>query len=468
MNPLEDLTGLELAAAFRHRELGVEEIADLAISRAEQLEPVVGAFTTLAHSRAHGAARAAQRIVDAGDGGPLAGVPTAIKDLEPTAGVLTTLGSASYRDWIPDFDDTVVRAIDDAGLVWIGKTTVPEFGAACYTEPEVAAPSRSPHALERSAAGSSGGAAAAVSARIVPVAQGSDTAGSLRSPASACGVVGLKPSRGLLTGGLAGSDGFGLSTKGPIGLTVRDTAALLDVLASAPPVGTVHPAVRGGFLAACDDQPGGLRIAVATESVSGGDVDPLVAEACEETGRQLASLGHSVSAMTQPTDLEFVDAFTALFSALAGAKSVPAGKETMLRPIVRYLRERAAKTDSATLGAALLRVQAAAGAWAGRFGAADIVVQPTITQLPAVVGSLRNDRDPAAELAAMTAFTGNTVLANATGFPAISLPLGWTEGGVPIGVTLTAKWGMDSLLLAVSAQLEAAVPWRWRRPIGLP
>ncbi|KIP53092.1 amidase [Leucobacter komagatae] len=464
MDPLENLSGLELAAAFSRRELGVAEVTRLALERAERSSDTVGAFTTIAHERAGNAARRAQQAIDDGDAGPLAGVPTAIKDLEATAGVRTTLGSALYRDWIPTTDDVIVRVIDHAALVWIGKTTVPEFGAACYTEPEVAAPSRSPHALDRSAAGSSGGAAAAVAARLVPVAQGSDTAGSLRSPASACGVVGLKPSRGLLTGGLAGSDGLGLSTKGPIAVTVRDTAAMLDVLAAAAPVGTVHPAARNGFLAVCDVPPGKLRIAVATGSVSGGEVDPAVAAATEAAGTLLATLGHSVTALTQPTDNAFVEAFTVLFSALAGAKPVPAGREHELRPIVRHLRSRARAADSAECAAALLSVQASAGAWADRFSDADIVVQPTITQLPARVGSLRNDPDPAAELAAMTAFTGNTILANATGFPAISLPLGWTQSGIPIGVMLTAKWGMDQLLLAVSAQLEAAAPWRTRQP----
>lgn len=464
MDPLTDLTALELAAAFRRRELGVVEVATLALRRAEAVGDEVGAFTTLAPERAIARAERAQRRIDRGDGGALAGVPTAIKDLELTRDVRTTLGSAAFADWIPEVDDVVVQTIDDEGLVWIGKTTVPELGAACYTEPEVAAPSRSPHDPNRSAAGSSGGAAAAVSARIVPVAQGSDTAGSLRSPASACGIVGLKPSRGLLTGGLAGHDGLGLSTKGPLAVSVRDAAALLDVLAVAPPVGSIHPARRSGFLAACDEPAARLRIAVATESVSGTPVDPLVTAAVESTGALLASLGHTVAGADQPRDPDLVEAFTDLFSALAAAKPVPPQAEDQLRPIVQHLRARGRATDGGHLAVSALTVQAAAGRWAERFRDVDLVVQPTITRLPARIGELRNDADPAAELAAMTAFTGNTILANATGFPAISLPLGWTDDGVPIGVMLTAKWGRDDLLLAVSAQLESIAGWRHRLP----
>lgn len=464
MDPLLDLTALELSAAFARRELGVVEVTALALRRAEQIGDAVGAFTTLAPERALTQAAAAQQLIDRGEAAALTGVPTAIKDLEPTRGVRTTLGSAAFADWIPDVDDVVVTSIDAAGMVWIGKTTVPELGAACYTEPEVAAPSRSPHDLTRSAAGSSGGAASAVSARLVPVAQGSDTAGSLRSPASACGIVGFKPSRGLLTGGLGGTDGMGLSAKGPLALSVRDTAALLDVLAAAPPVGTVHPMRRTGFLAACGEQVPRLRVAVATGSISGGPVDDAVADAVDSVGRLLSTLGHDVSGAVQPEDPVFVRSFTDLFSALAGAKPVPADQEARLRPIVRYLRSQAREMNGARLAASALTVQSAAGDWARTFDDVDIIVQPTITRLPAEVGGLRDDADPASELAAMIAFTGNTIIANATGFPAVSLPLGRTADGIPIGVMLTARWGCDDLLLAVSAQLEAASPWRHHLP----
>ncbi|MDQ0648035.1 amidase [Microbacterium natoriense] len=460
-----DLTALELRSAYERRELGVVEVISAALDRARLDD--LGAFTTLNPEQALDQASAAQLRIDTNTAGPLTGVPTSIKDLEPTRGIRTTLGSAVFADWIPDFDDIIVTTMREAGLVSLGKTTVPELGAACYTEPAVAAPSRSPYAPERSAAGSSGGAAVAVSARLVPVSQGSDTAGSLRSPASACGVVGFKPSRGLLTGGLTGADGIGLSSKGPLARTVRDTAALLDAMATAAPVGTVHPARRGGFLTACDEEVPVLRVVITDGSISGGPVDSRIEDACSAAGAALERLGHRVERRHQSVDPDLVRGFTQIFSALAAAKPVPDGAEPRLRPIVRHLRERARSTESGELAAAILTVQSRAGAWAEQFRDADIVIAPTITRLPAMIGELRNDADPAAELEAMTRFTGNTIIANATGFPAVSLPLGWTEDGIPLGVMLTARWGRDDLLLAVSALLERALPWSTREPCAI-
>lgn len=303
-----------------------------------------------------------------------------------------------------------------------------------------------------------------MSARLVSVSQGSDTAGSLRSPASACGIVGLKPSRGLLTGGLIGADGIGLSSKGPLARTVRDTAALLDAMATAAPVGTVHPPRRSGFLDACDEEVPTLRVVIADGSISGGPIDTRIEEARSAAGSALERLGHRVESRSQPDDPELVAGFTQIFSALAAAKPVADRDEARLRPIVRHLRGRARSTGSGELAASILTVQARAASWAERFRDADIVIAPTITRPPAMIGDLRNDADPAEELETMTRFTGNTILANATGYPAVSLPLGWTDDGIPLGVMLTARWGRDDLLLAVSALLERALPWSHRKP----
>src|SRR6185295_455431 len=183
-----------------------------------------------------------------------------------TAGVRTTFGSAVYADFVPDTSDGVTLSIEGAGMVSLGKTNTPEFGSPCYTEPDVAPPERTPWDLDRMAGGSSGGAAAAVAAGLVPVAQGSDGGGSIRIPASCCGIFGLKPTRGRISGHPMYGDPVGLGTSGPLARTVRDAAAMLDVLAgrrvgdpswAPPPVGT--------FLAACDRDPGHLRIARFTE-----------------------------------------------------------------------------------------------------------------------------------------------------------------------------------------------------------
>ncbi|WP_405718435.1 amidase [Streptomyces sp. NBC_00046] len=463
MTELHDLTALQLAAAFEHGGTSPTEVVDHLLARIGDGDRV-GAFTTVSADRAHTAAARAERVLRSTDraGLPrLFGVPTAIKDLEATAGVRTTLGSALFRDWVPGHDDEIVEVMADAGLISLGKTTVPEFGAACYTEPEVSAPARSPFDPTRSAAGSSGGAAAAVGALLVPIAQGSDTAGSVRSPASACGVVGLKPSRGLVTAGPAGNDGMGLSVRGPLARTVRDTAAFLDALTTRTGVGTVHPPRVDSYERACDAPVPRLRIALAQGSVSGSSVDPEVAAAAELTARTLAGLGHEVFARDQAPDPELTEGFRVMFTALVGSRTM-AFDGAPLRPIVRHLRARALELTSAELAASIGVVQARARAWTLRYADADVVITPTVTAPPMPVGRLRNDADPAAELAAMTAFTGNTVLANATGFPAISLPLGWSSQGLPLGVSLTAGWGREDLLLGVSAQLEEALPWAHR------
>ncbi|MFE6666066.1 amidase [Streptomyces sp. NPDC057697] len=463
MTELHELTALELATAYRRGETGPVDVVEHLLARIGDGDRV-GAFTTVSADRARAAAAGAERALRSADrdGLPrLFGVPTAIKDLEATAGVRTTLGSALFRDWVPGHDDEIVEVMADAGLISLGKTTVPEFGAACYSEPEVAAPARSPFDLGRSAAGSSGGAAAAVGALLVPIAQGSDTAGSVRSPASACGVVGLKPSRGLITAGPDGHDGMGLSVRGPLARTVRDTAAFLDALTTRTGVGTVHPPRVDSYERACDVPVPRLRIALAQGSVSGAPVDPEVAAAAELTARTLAGLGHEVFAREQAPDPEFTENFQMMFTALVGSRTM-ALDGASLRPIVRHLRSRSQDFTSGELAAAIGVVQARARAWTLAHADADVVITPTVTAPPTLVGGLRDDTDPAAELAAMTAFTGNTILANATGFPAISLPLGWSARGLPLGVSLTAGWGREDLLLGVSAGLEEALPWAHR------
>ncbi|WP_430334179.1 amidase [Rhodococcus sp. ACT016] len=462
MTQLHELSAVELAETIRRREAPIPEVAQHFLDRA-QLHDDVGAFTTVAPDQALDRARLAQEVLmsDVRDLPRLFGVPVSIKDLEATRGIRTTYGSVLYRDWIPDRDDEIVQVIRGAGLIDIGKTTVPEFGAACYTEPEVAPPARSPFDPTLSAAGSSGGAGASVGAALVPLAQGSDTAGSLRSPAAACGVVGLKPSRGLITVGPTANDGMGLTSKGPMARTVRDTAALLDVMASNVGAGTVHPSRTEGFETAvlqADSLPP-QRIAVAPGSVSGGEVHPEVVAAILEVGTVLETLGHRVFERAQAVDLELTGAFTAMFSALAGTKPVSDGAEDRLRPIVRHLRGLARDTDAGEFAAKVGVVQARARHWAMAYADADFVVTSTVTTPPVRIGALRNDEDPAAELAAMTTFTGNTIIANATGFPSISLPLGWTPEGIPIGVMISARWGCDAALLAISAQLESAMPW---------
>ncbi|PJI94684.1 amidase [Luteimicrobium subarcticum] len=478
-----DLPALDLAAALRSGDLSPAEVLDSTLDRASDIGERVGAFVTLAPELARTQARDAERrLVAARRSGrdgvadlpPFLGVPCPVKDLDQVAGVPMAAGSRAFDGFVPDTDDGVVSLLRAAGTVMVGKTSTPELGLPCYTEPDVGPTARTPWDLTRSAGGSSGGAAAAVAARIVPVAQGSDGGGSIRIPASACGLVGLKPSRGRVSPGPAGVDGPGLGVAGVLTRTVRDTAAFLDVLAQPWPGDwfSTPPGPPGRFLAACDADPGRLRVGVLTQPVIVDDAP--VADAClaaaEQTARLLADLGHTVDAAPVPFPAEAWSSFEALWAVGALSAPVPPEREHLLRPLTRWLRE----TGRATSG--LAYAQAASGAQritrqaAAAWASFDVVLTPTLAQLPAPVGSIRDDDDPAADFLAQCRFTPWTSVANLTGRPSVSLPLhraaGAAEGGgeLPVGVMLTGRWADDARLLSLAAQLEAARPWTGPAP----
>jgi amidase len=305
VSALHDLSAVEQAAAVRRGEVSPRELASHYLDRADD----VGAFVTRTPELA--LARADSLLPVPDGAGPLYGVPTAIKDLNLTAGVRTTFGSAVFADFVPEVSDAVTLSLDAAGMVSLGKTNTPEFGSPCYTEPDVAPPAVSPWDRTRMAGGSSGGAAAAVAAGLVPVAQGSDGGGSIRIPASCCGLVGLKPTRGRISGYPMYGEVTGLATAGTLARDVRDAAALLDVLAGrrvGDPAWAPPPAEP--FLAACDRAPGHLRIARFVEPViTDADVDPECVAAWEKASTLLASLGHKVEDIAVPMPREAVPTF---------------------------------------------------------------------------------------------------------------------------------------------------------------
>ena len=269
------------------------------------------------------------------------GVPTAIKDLNPTAGVRTTFGSRAFADWVPDVDANSVTLIRRAGMISLGKTNTPEWGLSAYTDNDVTAGARTPWDLSRSAGGSSGGAAAAVAAGLIPIAHGSDGGGSLRIPASACGLFGFKPTRGRVSSGPLGVDVTGLSIQGPIAWTVADAAALLDALATPMPGDPfwAPPLEKGDtFLACSRKNPGQLRI--ARYSDAGFPVDPDVQAAYEDTTALLIDLGHEVIDIDYPFGDELVDHFNVLWAAQALGMPVPPAAESLLQPMTHWWRER--------------------------------------------------------------------------------------------------------------------------------
>jgi amidase len=469
---LHDLTMLDQAAALRHRTVSATELVEHYLRRIEASGDTVGAFVTVTADAALRAAADADAAASAAgdgdrDGTSLRGVPTAIKDLNLTAGVPTTFGSACRPPVDLGVDDAVVARLAAAGLISLGKTNTPEFGLPCYTEPDVAPPARTPWDLSRSAGGSSGGAGAAVAAGLVPAAQGSDGGGSIRIPSSACGLVGLKPSRGRVSSAPFGVEVTGLSTAGPLARTVRDAAALLDVMAGPVPgdfTWAPDPPYPS-FLAACDDEPRALRIGrYRAPVIADATVAPECLAAWEATSDALAALGHEVVDQAPTFTAELVPAFEAVWSAEAARLPITEAEAARCRPLTRWLRDRGLALSGPQLYAALASLRLAARVEIAATGHFDAVLTPTLAQPPAAVGGLRDDGDPAADFEAQKRFTPFTSPYNMTGQPAISLPLHWTDAGLPIGVQLVGRPHDEATLLRLGAQLEAALPWGHRRP----
>jgi len=459
---LHDLTALEQGAAVRRGDVSPRELAAHYGERRDD----VGAFVTRTPDLA--LARA-ESLLPAPDGvGPLYGVPTAIKDLNLTAGVRTTFGSAAYADFVPDTSDGVTLSIEGAGMVSLGKTNTPEFGSPCYTEPDVAPPAVTPWDHRRMAGGSSGGAAAAVAAGLVPVAQGSDGGGSIRIPASCCGLVGLKPTRGRISGWPMYGEVTGLATAGSLARTVRDAAAMLDVLAGRRPGDpSWAPPPTASFLSACDRVPGSLRIARFVEPViADAAVAPECHQAWEDASALLASLGHEVEDIAVPMPREAVSTFEVCWAVLTAFSPAPVGRESSLRPLTRWLSEKGRAFSGPEFGLALGAMRRYAADCLTALAPYDAVLTPTLAVPPLTVGALRNDDDPAADFEAQKAFTPWTSAWNVTGMPAVSLPLHWTNSGLPVGVMLAARPAEEELLLALAAQVEAAAPWAERHPPG--
>jgi amidase len=464
---LHDLSALEQAAAVRRREVSAVELVEHCAARIARLDPDVGAFVHLTLDDARRQAREADAAVAAGqDLPPLHGVPTAIKDLNVTAGVPTQFGSAVYAGYVPPVSDVTVTRLRVAGTISLGKTATPEFGLPCYTETAVAPPARNPWDLGRSPGGSSGGAAAAVAAGLVPAAQGSDGGGSIRIPASVCGLFGLKPARGRISNGPLVGDVTGLATNGPITRTVQDAAALLDALAGPSP-GDPHwaPPPAQPFLEAARSEPGRLRIGrYSTPVVPGAQVHPHCVEAWEAASVLLEELGHEVVDVDPPFGPEAMPLFEVLWSVSATSMPVDPAREHELLPLTRWLRERGRQTPASRFVGAMSALQAATRRAVTATAHCDAVLTPTLAQPPAPVGWFREAGDPRAEFDRMAAWTPFTAVYNSTGQPAVSLPLHWSPDGLPIGVMLVGRPADEATLLRLSAQLERARPWRDRHP----
>ncbi|GAA0378842.1 amidase [Streptomyces blastmyceticus] len=477
MAQLHDLTALEQGAAVRAGQVSPVELTEHYLERVDRLDASVGAFITVtpeiarkqaadAESEAAAARREGRAL------SPLHGVPVPVKDLNFVAGVRCTLGSATLTDHIPAVDDHVVTRLRAAGTILLGKTNTPEFGLPSHTENDIAPPARTPWDLTRSAGGSSGGAAAAVAAGLAPLAHASDGGGSIRIPASVCGLFGIKPSRGRVSSGPVLHDVTGLATSGPLARTVADAAALLDVLAGPEPGDPygVPPLPAGEtFADHARRAPRPLRVVqLAGPPVPGVEVHPDCRAAADGAAALLRELGHEVEELDLPADPALAESFMRVWGVLAAVQPVPDARAHLLTPLTRHLRERGERVGGPELARALYALrqftQLVADGLQTPGTGYDVILTPTLAQPPLPVGALRNDEDPEAEFASLVPFTPFTPLCNATGQPAVSVPLHWTAQGLPIGIQLAGRYGDEATLISLSAQLEAAKPWAGRRP----
>jgi len=471
MTQIHELTAIELAAAIRAGELSPVAVTDHYLRRTAELNDQVGAFYTvtpeLAAEQARAAEKAVARAADPAELPPLTGVPIPIKDLNMVAGVRQTLGSLAYESYVPETDDYVVAKLKDAGVVITGKTSTPEFGLPCYTETKIGPPARTPWDLSRSAGGSSGGAAAAVAAGLAPAAQGSDGAGSIRIPSSVCGLFGIKPSRGRVSGGPLAPDLLGYGVDGPIARTVADAALLLDVMTGNFPgdMYTQPPLPPGeSFLGHAGRPPGRLRIGRTLQHpVPGADIHPDCVNAFQDASSLLASLGHEVEDIAMPLGSEIVPFFETIYHAYATLTPVDPSQEQDLLPLTRYLRELGRATAAPDFIFAQAYMQFVTRPAIVALSAYDAILTPTVAQPPRPVGYF-DEVDPAENFERQKRFTPWTAIYNVAGLPAVSVPLHWSAEGLPIGVMLAGRMGGEATLISLSAQLEEARPWKDRHP----
>jgi amidase len=483
-----DATGL--AALVRSGEVTPEELLAEAISRADQLNPRLNAITSRFDGRAFALLR------EAPGSGSFAGVPFLLKDLHHAlAGTPLTMGSRAFEGYVPDYDAEVVTRFLRAGLVPFGRTNVPELGLLGITEPEVHGATRNPWDLDRSPGGSSGGSAAAVAAGIVPLASASDGGGSIRIPAAWCGLLGLKPSRGRVPRDPHYSEPWlGADTDLVLARTVRDVAGILDAVHGPwtgapfviePPEAPYREAIRKA--------PEPLLIALSTRHPLGAQVDPECAAAAHRAAELLTVLGHRVEEAEPEIDWQHLARTYLMLNFGETAAFVSDMEERLGRKLRARLEPETRSVDAigrAVSAGEYVRLRHEWGRFARQMGLFhqkyDLYLTPTTATLPVRIGALATPpakrfgmrlvsalrlgrpliwsgvlEQLASENLASVPFTQ---LANLTGQPAISVPVHWTENGLPAGAQLVAPFGREDLLLRVAAGLEEAAPWFDRRP----
>jgi amidase len=473
-DPIDPFTpAVALAASIRRKEVSPVEVVDSYLDRMDQLDGRLNAFCHRAdddvRKAASAAADAVVRAASPEDLPSFHGVPLPIKDLLDVAGWPTTYGSSGASSAPAAVSDPVVQRFVDAGFVLLGKTTTSEFGTVPFTESEALGISRNPWDPDRTPGGSSSGAGVAVAAGMAPIAHAADGGGSIRIPASCNGLVGLKPTRGLVTNLTV--DLEGLAADGVLTRSVADTAAALDVLARHDPAAWWSPPTpRRPFADAMTTAPPtGLRIgALADSPIDGLSVDPVCAAAVDATLRALESAGHHVidAALPLPPTGELIAAFTTIWN--VGGAGIPLAELDRVEPHNRALRDAARAIDSWAYAEGVRTTQLLSRRIVEAFVTSfDLIVTPTMACLPPPVGAWRagTDDDPLMALVNSYPMAVFTSLFNVTGQPAISIPIHHDDATrLPVGVQIIAAPWREDLLLQVSRSLELAHPWTDRRP----
>ena len=469
----QDMTGL--AAAVRLGQATPDALLDEALARTEHVNGDLNAIVLTFE-------KVARRKIAAGlPDGPLHGIPFLLKDLGAEARDYPAHnGSRLLANTLYTKNSSLYARIEAAGLVVFGRTAAPEGGIGAATEAVVyGAPTRNPWDLERTPGGSSGGAGAAVAAGIVPGAHGSDGGGSVRIPASNCGLFGFKPTRARLPDGPYAGEGWaGMATDGFLTRSVRDQALLLDICQGGD-LGAPYaaPPLDGTFLSACDRSSKPLRVALCTSTLTGTKVDSVCAQAATEAAELLQSLGHRVEAVERlPADTDammmawcrIVACGTALWIDTKLAKLGRDLAEDDVEPLARSAREYAKTLSGADYLEAVETVHDYGREVAAFFEYFDLLVTPTMAEPPVRIGRFAHDRTDYLDYRmgsdGIFAYSPYTAAFNATGQPAASVPLFWSQDGLPIGVHLAARFGADLELMTICAELERARPWVSRRP----
>jgi amidase len=458
-------TALELAAALRRRELSAVELLDECLAAVDERNPQLNAVIWRNDDEARAAAAEADRRLAAGGEAPFLGVPLPIKDLTPVAGWPVTYGSRGAADRPSEESELVVDAFLQAGFVLCARTNTPEFGVITAAENLRYGITRNPWDLERSPGGSSGGAAAAVAGGMFPIAHANDGGGSIRIPASYCGLVGLKPSRGRVP--RLAQSWLGAVVEGVVSHTVADSAAVLDAISGPDPAAWYNaPAPARPFTQETDTPPGTLRIGLMARAPLGMPTAEECSEAARAVAATLEELGHSVAEVEVPTiSEEMVPPFIALTR--AGLGDYDGVDWSAVEPHIAFQRKAADELGAFEFMQAARALELLSRREVVRWGRDfDVLLTPTSAILPPIAGATLEAQhatpgEPVLDVVASVAFTA---FGNVSGLPAVSLPLHWTDSDLPVGVQLTGGPWQEAMLISLAAQLEQAMSWSGRRP----